>query len=442
MLAPRQATQVGFATGVLLSLILHALAALLLVDGFKGHRPTQPVDTVEVELVAPPEISPQEPAPAEEEEAAVEEELPQEEELVEEEEETPAEPEPEIEPEPEPAPEEVSEAREQVRMVQPVEEFGEEDTAPAGSEEGETQQVEASPEDMDPEELPIEEAVTEEAEAEELETAETEVAEPQDFEEPEIQETEITALQPEEPQIEELLEETETVETGEIETPEEQSIEEAEPEAELGPQEPAPVSDVADEDVVVPGPSDETEAEPAAEEIETESGAEVPDETGESTGEGETVVAGIPRSKPPVPAWAARSARSARASERSGSLAGQLRPVSRILTGDVMVDSRTRTAMRGMPPGQRLATLCRTELDAQLKASTPPYPPEIIPSYRPRGGTVLQPSGWSAFRSYGQWFNVAFRCETDTDVRRVVRFSFRVGQPVPRSEWGARGFPQ
>ncbi len=440
MLAPRQATQVGFATGVILSLILHALAALLLVDGFKGHRPTQPVDSVEVELVAPPEISPPEPAPAEEEEAAVEEELPQEEELVEEEEETPAEPEPEIEPEPEPLPEEVPEAREQVRMMQPVEEFGEEDTAPASSEEGETQQAEASPEEVDPEELPIEEAVTEDAEAEEPETAETEVAEPQDVEEPEIQETEITALQPEEPQIEELLEETETVEPGETETPEEQSIE-AESEAELGPQEPAPVSDVVDEDVVVPGPSEETEAEPAAEEIEIESGAEVPDETGESTGEGETVVAGIPRSKPPVPAWAARSARSARASARGGSLAGQLRPVTRILTGDVMVDSRTRTAMRGMPPGQRLIRLCTTELRAQLNASTPPFFPDLMPSLRPRSGTVLEPAGWVAFRSFGQWFNVAFRCQTDAGVRRVERFSLRVGSPVPRSQWRQRGFP-
>lgn len=436
MLAPRQATQVGFATGVILSLILHALAALLLVDGFKGHRQIQPVDSVEVELVAPPEISPPKPAPAEEEEAAVEEELPQEEELVEEEEETPA------EPEPEPLPEEVPEAREQVRMMQPVEEFGEEDTAPAGSEEGETQQVEASPEEPESEEQPIEEAGTEDAEADELETAETEVAEPEDVEEPDIQETEITALQPEDPQIEEQLEATETVEPGETETPEEQSIKEAEPEVELGPQEPAPVSDVADEDVVVPGPSEETEAEPAAEEIETESGAEVPEETGESAGEGETVVAGIPRSKPPVPAWAARSARSARASARSGSLAGQLRPVSRILTGDVMVDSRTRTAMRGMPPGQRLIRLCTTELRAQLNASTPPFFPDLMPSLRPRSGTVLEPAGWVAFRSFGQWFNVAFRCETDRDVRRVIKFSFRVGQPVPRSEWAARGFPQ
>jgi hypothetical protein len=65
-------------------------------------------------------------------------------------------------------------------------------------------------------------------------------------------------------------------------------------------------------------------------------------------------------------------------------------------------------------------------------------PPELLPSFRPRGGNVLQPR-IAAFRSLGRWFDVAFRCETDSGVTRVERFSFKIGKEIPQSQWLERG---
>jgi hypothetical protein len=90
-----------------------------------------------------------------------------------------------------------------------------------------------------------------------------------------------------------------------------------------------------------------------------------------------------------------------------------------------------------MSPGERLNLLCMTELRAQLTVASP-APPELLPSFRPQPGRVLEPRR-AAFRSLGRWFNVAFRCEVDSGVTRVEKFAFKIGAPVPQSEWLERG---
>jgi hypothetical protein len=114
----------------------------------------------------------------------------------------------------------------------------------------------------------------------------------------------------------------------------------------------------------------------------------------------------------------------------------------RLYSDELTSDTRTRTAIRGMTKGERLNLLCLTELRGQLNNGNPPYFPDLMPSLRrTRGGTVLDPGGWLAFRSFGLWYNVTFRCEVDTTVRRVVSFRYRVGEPIPRSEWAERRLP-
>ncbi|MEO1115997.1 MAG: DUF930 domain-containing protein, partial [Pseudomonadota bacterium] len=98
---------------------------------------------------------------------------------------------------------------------------------------------------------------------------------------------------------------------------------------------------------------------------------------------------------------------------------------------------RITSRMRGLTEGERLSLLCITELDAQLTAVSP-VPPEALPRARARGGTVLEYQR-VAFRSLGRWFDVAFRCETNAGVTRVERFSFKIGEEIPRSQWLARG---
>jgi hypothetical protein len=191
---------------------------------------------------------------------------------------------------------------------------------------------------------------------------------------------------------------------------------------------PAPVEDAEVPEPVELGPSDKAAEEPVA----PESGADTLETASDSSGNRETVVAAIPRSKPPAPALPAPS----------GQRGSNLRPARHLLSGELLADPRVRTAMRGMPEGERLDLLCATELRAQLNNQNPPILPDLLPSFRtPPGTTVLQPRG-AAFRSFGRWHNVDFRCVVDHGVTRVQSFSLKVGSPVPRSEWRKRGFPQ
>ena len=81
-----------------------------------------------------------------------------------------------------------------------------------------------------------------------------------------------------------------------------------------------------------------------------------------------------------------------------------------------------------------------TELDAQLSDWDPARPPEILPRFRQGSGNVLE-SDNVAYGSRGVWYGLAFRCETDKGVTRVVKFSFRVGPPVPPAERLKLGLP-
>lgn len=97
-------------------------------------------------------------------------------------------------------------------------------------------------------------------------------------------------------------------------------------------------------------------------------------------------------------------------------------------------------AMGGMTRPERIKQLCATELGQQLIHGSPRYQAEIVPSAAPREGNVLAvPKAY--FRTRNAWYEISFQCEVDPDASRVVSFAFKVGDPVPKSEWRARGFP-
>lgn len=103
-------------------------------------------------------------------------------------------------------------------------------------------------------------------------------------------------------------------------------------------------------------------------------------------------------------------------------------------------NARATTAMGNIPRPVRAGQLCLTELRAQLMNGSPPYFPDLLPSeFRNDGKTVDIPK--TAFRASGQWYDLGYRCEVDTDALRVVSFAFRVGKAIPSSEWKRRGLP-
>ncbi|KQV64448.1 DUF930 domain-containing protein [Rhizobium sp. Root1220] len=104
-------------------------------------------------------------------------------------------------------------------------------------------------------------------------------------------------------------------------------------------------------------------------------------------------------------------------------------------------DPVAKTAMNDLSRGMRVAELCTTELREQLLHSPSGYRPELLPSYRLSSGTVLEVKR-GAFRGSGRWYDMSYRCEVDADATKVMSFAFDVGDPVPKSQWRSRGFPQ
>ena len=109
---------------------------------------------------------------------------------------------------------------------------------------------------------------------------------------------------------------------------------------------------------------------------------------------------------------------------------------SQSATGDVLA----MTAMGNLPRGVRAGRLCVTELREQLQNGLPPYYPDLLPSSRLEEGTVIDVPE-AAFRMNGEWYDLGYRCEVDTDATKVVGFALRVGDLLPPSEWRRRGLP-
>ena len=104
-------------------------------------------------------------------------------------------------------------------------------------------------------------------------------------------------------------------------------------------------------------------------------------------------------------------------------------------------DPVATTAMGSIPRGVRAGQLCATELSFQLWHASPPYPADLVRPYRLSSGSVLEVKR-SEFRANAQWYDLSFRCELNEDATKVISFAFEIGAPVPRSEWRKRGFPE
>ncbi|MER8954903.1 DUF930 domain-containing protein [Mesorhizobium sp. M0833] len=118
----------------------------------------------------------------------------------------------------------------------------------------------------------------------------------------------------------------------------------------------------------------------------------------------------------------------------------KLEEAKRLFSQAATDDPIATTAMKNVPRAVRIGQLCNTELAQQLVHASPPYFPDSLLEYRLKAGTVMNVAS-APFPANGQWYDLSFRCEVDPDATKVVSFAFRVGNPVPRSEWKRRGLP-
>lgn len=297
-------------------------------------------------------------------------------------------------------------------------------------------------EQQEPEEAPQQE---EEQAAEEEAAPEEPEAEPPAAEEPEVQEPEAQEEAAEEPTPEpepepEQVEQAPEPETAEAAQPEEQP--EPEPEQAEEPeqsteaeQDPAggeqgqseietlrPVFEFGEEDS---GPREQLDGNSS------EDGGLVEDAPEDLASPFEELTANVPTP----------SARPSDAPRISVSPNANLPEAKRLFSTEATGSQAAITAMANMPRANRGADLCATELREQLRNGTPAYWPELLPAYElPENTTIIDVDN-GAFRAQGAWYDLAFRCELDADVRKVVSFAIKVGDPIPRSQWQARGFP-
>ncbi|WP_434050707.1 MAG: DUF930 domain-containing protein [Roseibium sp.] len=448
-----------FTWGLAASLVFHGALALVLLGNISGYVTEPGQEPVEVEIITLP-------APAEEEAAAETpaEDQPQSEEQPEEqdeqEENLPPEPAPEQEeteeeeaqeppPEPAPAPEE-EEVREDPpppSIQEAVQEFAEEEPEPQETE-------------LQPLREPVEEEVAEAEDAQETEetepldeaeqiadagTEDSDVAEDVAEEAAEDVSEEVVTSEPaDEPATEEDVAEADVPEE---ELPEQEASEEEIAEAEETTPDAPSETEVADDFDPLAGPVSETETdvtpEPQPKPVElAEAGTDAAADVGnadEIAPDDFGTVGPIISAAPPAPKPARQVARATPPASSGSSSAGTVRRPGHIQARQIYSANNPRitSRMRGLTEGERLSLLCITELDAQLTAVSP-VPPEALPRARARGGTVLEYQR-VAFRSLGRWFDIAFRCETNAGVTRVERFSFKIGEEIPRSQWLARG---
>ena len=94
---------------------------------------------------------------------------------------------------------------------------------------------------------------------------------------------------------------------------------------------------------------------------------------------------------------------------------------------------------------ERVEQLCGLEAMSQIHAWKSDFEPDRVTAYA-KGATKLAGraliADGAAFRSKRRWYDLRFRCELSPDQAAIVAFEFRVGEPVPRSQWAKLGLPE
>ncbi len=101
---------------------------------------------------------------------------------------------------------------------------------------------------------------------------------------------------------------------------------------------------------------------------------------------------------------------------------------------------KMRATLDSFAPGERLVQLCNIEGLEQIRRGAPSYDPDTLVSYAMSdpltAGLTLSAPG-AAFRSRRRWYGVAFKCTVAADLESVTGFEFKLGKPIPESEWEA-----
>lgn len=150
--------------------------------------------------------------------------------------------------------------------------------------------------------------------------------------------------------------------------------------------------------------------------------------------------AAAPRSEPPSQPQAIEAA--------PPTEPGGMVKASRMMAAEALAHPLSGQARETLPflaADERAEQLCGLEAMSQIHAWKSDFEPDRVTAYA-KGATKLVGraliADGAAFRSKRRWYDLNFRCELSPDQAAVVAFAFRVGDPVPRSQWAKLGLPE
>jgi hypothetical protein len=105
-------------------------------------------------------------------------------------------------------------------------------------------------------------------------------------------------------------------------------------------------------------------------------------------------------------------------------------------------DSRFIASLSKLDPQTRLEQVCDLAAVNHIgKSEKLPRPDRakanVITPPKVRGDTVTGSGG--AFRSGGKWYAFSFTCKGSPDHLKVLSFTYRVGELIPKSKWPEYG---
>jgi hypothetical protein len=118
-----------------------------------------------------------------------------------------------------------------------------------------------------------------------------------------------------------------------------------------------------------------------------------------------------------------------------------------MLAERVLADPRSRqarVALTQMTDDERMVQLCSVEAMSQIHAWRRDFRPDRVVDGAMSASKVQDhtvTAGGAAFRSQKLWYGLAFDCEVAADLRKIVSFAFRVGEPIPREDWEDLNLP-
>ncbi|QND52338.1 DUF930 domain-containing protein [Phyllobacterium sp. 628] len=103
------------------------------------------------------------------------------------------------------------------------------------------------------------------------------------------------------------------------------------------------------------------------------------------------------------------------------------------------MDTRMEAGLEKLDLQTRLEQRCDVEAMERIRKDEHAYNPDKVLAYAfadPKTDTHSIKSRGAAFRSHGEWYHLAFKCMTNDDNMEIVTFKYRIGERVPKNEWG------